>query len=112
MPDSITLEPGDLFFVRKKEVGVCGIWTFGETRPVDDQSILPDKWHDHDGEYLDYEWSLYCRPQPERELSTPFREDWTGKFPLATTHIMGTAIGSDRSSRRIRSLFSPIISLA
>ena len=94
-PDPSRLDPGDLFIVREKGIGVRGIWTFEEARRVTDQSILADSWRDHDGEMLDYEWILYCRGQPERELSTPFREDWTGDFPLETPHIMGTAIGSE-----------------
>ena len=100
-PDPRTLTPGeDLFLVRQTGgIGVSGIWTFEEARDVHSQETVPAVWRDHDGERREYDWLLYCRGTPERELLPPFREDFTGEFPFHHSKLTGTGIEMDDEGR-------------
>lgn len=102
-PDPRTLTPGeDLFVVRQTGgVGVSGIWTFEEARPVEDQDVVPAVWRDHDGDVRDYDWLIYCRGTPELEVEPPMREDFGGSFPFHHSKLTGTGIemrGDDRAA--------------
>ncbi|SFP52581.1 MULTISPECIES: HNH endonuclease [Halolamina] len=102
-PDPRELTPGeDLFVVRRTGgVGVSGVWTFEAAREVEDQEIVPDVWRDHEGETRDYDWLLYCRGSPEREVEPPMREDFGGSFPFHHSKLTGTGIameGDDRAA--------------
>ncbi|WP_227777222.1 McrB family protein [Haladaptatus pallidirubidus] len=93
------LEPGDLVLARRtggSEKGVKGIWEYRDKVDVSEKPGA-SLWSD-----TDYQWILYCDPI-QRELDTPFEEDWEEITELlnlesiysATGKIQGAVSGID-----------------
>jgi len=100
--DASELNEGDLLIIRENGEGVRAIWTFAEARRVDDQSILPANWRDHDGDVRDYRWIIYCRGEPVREFDRTLEENWNDSPDLHYTALTGAA-------KKGRSVIEPYI---
>ncbi len=96
------LKEGDLLIIRENGEGVRAIWTFAEARRVYDQSILPSNWRDHDGEFRDYRWIIYCRGEPVREFDHVLDENWNASPDIHPTALTGAA-------KKGRSVIEPYI---
>jgi hypothetical protein len=94
-PDPSELNPGDLLIIRVNGEGVRALWTFREARRVDDQSILPPAWRDHEGDERDYEWIIYCGEDPARRFEETYSEEWQQSPNLHYAALTGTAKKGD-----------------